>query len=318
MKTWLSGLVVGLALVATGAGQLAPGNFDAARPTAAYRLGAGDTVVMSGLRAEEISGKPLKVNEEGMLNLPPFGTVRVGGLPVREAEKAVAAKLAEYFNDPQITLAVAEFASQPVSVMGAVTKPGVYQLRGAHRLAEVISMAGGPRQDSGYRVTLTRRAAEGQIDLPGAKTNGDTFTADVSLTDIMNGANPAGNIEIRAHDLIAVPQARMVYVVGDVRKAGGFVLGEQENVSLLQALSLAEGLSPTAATANARILRQVGKSGRTEIPVDLRKILRGKASDMAMLENDILFVPGSTGKKAGLRVLDAATQIGTGVVIWRR
>ena len=287
-------------------------------PAESYLLGSGDTVALTGLRAEELTGKPIRVGDDGQIVVPPFGAVRVAGLSLRDAEAVVAARLGVYFQDPQVNLSVVEYASQPVSVMGAVNKPGVYHLRGPHRLAELISMAGGPRHDSGYRVTVTRRASEGPLTTPGARQSGDTYVADISLTDIMTGAAPAGNINIRPHDLIAVPQARMVYVIGDVRKSGGFVLGEQENVTLLQALSLAEGLQPTAATARTKILRQTGKAQRTEVAVDLKKILTGKGSDVPLLENDILFVPGSTGRKAAFRALDAAVQIGTGVAVWRR
>ncbi len=284
----------------------------------AYHLGPGDMITLTGLRAEDLSGKPIKVGDDGRVVIPPFGSVLVAGLSLRDAEAAVSVRLESFFHNPQITLSIVEYASRPVSVMGAVNKPGVYYLHGPQRLADLISLAGGPRPDSGYRVTVTRRENEGAIALPGARHSGETFVADISLTDIMSGSTPGGNIDIRPHDLIAVPQARMIYVVGDVKKSGGFVLGELENVTLLQALSLAEGLIPTAATAHAKILRQAGKASRTEIAVDLRKILRGKGNDVPMVENDILFIPSSTGKKAAFRALDALLQAGTGMAVWRR
>lgn len=109
----------------------------------------------------------------------------------------------------------------------------------------------------------------------------------------------------------------MVYVVGAVKKAGGFPLNERESVSVLQALSMAEGLGPTPKAQDSKILRAVpGDSERTQIPVDLRKVMTGKAEDMALRPNDILFVPDSTAKKAGIRAIEAAIQTATGVVIW--
>src|SRR4029077_10847868 len=97
-----------------------------------------------------------------------------------------------------------------------------------------------------------------------------------------------------------------------------FVLGEKQTVSVLQALSLAEGVEHTAAPSNARLLRQ-SKDGqaRAEIAVDVKRILTGKSPDVPMQGGDILFIPGSTGKKAFLRGLETAIQTGSGIAIWR-
>jgi polysaccharide export outer membrane protein len=139
----------------------------------------------------------------------------------------------------------------------------------------------------------------------------------------MEARNPEQNILIRPEDIISVPRADIVYVIGDVTKSGGFVLNDQETLSVLQALALAGGLERTAAPQKAKILRPApGAERRAEIPVDLKRILSGGAIDVAMAPEDILFVPGSRGKKAALRALDAiitmGTAIGTGAAVYRR
>jgi len=135
----------------------------------------------------------------------------------------------------------------------------------------------------------------------------------------MDATNPLENIAVKPNDVISVPRADLVYVTGEVKKSGGFTLGENENISVLQALALAEGVERTASLSSGRILR-VGPDARKrgEIPFDLGAILAGKEPDVKMQPNDILFVPGNTAKKVGWRAIETAIQIGTGIVIWRR
>jgi polysaccharide export outer membrane protein len=103
-----------------------------------------------------------------------------------------------------------------------------------------------------------------------------------------------------------------------VRRSGGFVLHEKESLSVLQALSLAEGSGPTASLKKARILRaHADSSDRTQIPVDLKAVLAGKSPDVSLQSGDILFVPSSFTKKATMRTIDAGYQVGTGIAIWR-
>ena len=149
--------------------------------------------------------------------------------------------------------------------------------------------------------------------------SGGFSVAQVSLKEIMAGSNPAANIVICPQDVISVPRGEMVYVVGQVPRAGGFILRERETLSVLQALSLAGGLDATAQPQNARILRPAPGGGtRAEIPVDLRKIMAAQAGDVPLQSEDILFVPTSGPKKAFGRAAEAAIQITTGLLIYRR
>jgi len=131
--------------------------------------------------------------------------------------------------------------------------------------------------------------------------------------------DPALNILIRPNDVLTVPTAERVYVIGAVRKPGGFGLTEHGGISVLQALSMAEGLGPTPAPGSSKILRTLpGASGPTEIAVDLTKIMQGRGEDVILRPNDVLIVPSSTAKIVSLRAIEAAVQMATGVVIWRR
>jgi polysaccharide export outer membrane protein len=121
----------------------------------------------------------------------------------------------------------------------------------------------------------------------------------------MSASNPAENIHIKPNDVISVPRADIIYVIGAVKKAGGYALNDNGTRSALQILSLAEGLEKTAAGNRARIMRAIpGSNNRDEIPIDLKKILAGKSSDVPLRADDILFVPTSGAKSAGFRTLD--------------
>jgi polysaccharide export outer membrane protein len=257
---------------------------------------------------------------DGYIRLPLVGRLHAGGLTVEQLEKELVARLETYFKEPQVAVTITEFRSQPVSIIGAVNDPGVHQLEGRKTLVEVLSLAGGLSNDAGYSVKITRQRQYGGIPLSNAEEDpsGRFTVAEVSVKSIMEASNPADNIEIMPHDVVSVPRGEKVYVIGEVKRSGGFVLGERENVSVLQALSLAEGLNGTAAAKNAKILRIDSKSAaRVEIAVNLKKILAGQATDVPMQPDDILFVPSNTGKKVAVRTIEALVSVGSGVAVWR-
>jgi polysaccharide export outer membrane protein len=223
--------------------------------------------------------------------------------------------------DPQVVVNVASFGSQPVSVLGAVRNPGIIQLQGRKTLFEVLSMAGGLQSDAGYVVQVTRSLKNGNIPLSTAQTdpNARIESASIKLKDIINVPNVSENIEILPGDTVSVPKAGVVYVVGFVTKPGGYPLYENESLSALQVLSLAEGLQRTAAASKARILRTIpGSSNRAEIPVNLNRLMAGKATDVQLSAGDILFVPGSKAKNAGFRTVDAIVNAATYASVYAR
>jgi polysaccharide biosynthesis/export protein len=285
-----------------------------------YLLGPDDQLEISGPDLTEFASKPVRVDGDGDIEVPMGGRIHVAGLTPQQTEQELNKALSTYIRHPQAVVSVAEVRSQPVSILGAVNTPGVHQVQGHKTLLEMLSLAGGIRQDAGYSVRITRQLAWGCIPLPEAQLDpsGRFSVAELNLKKIMEAKNPEENIQIFPHDVISVPKAEMVYVIGEVRRSGGFVLGEHQSISVLQALSLAEGLNSTADTRHAKVLRlKRDADQREEMAVDVKDVLNGKKPDVPLHGDDILFIPGSTGKKAALRTLEAAIQTGTGLAIWR-
>jgi polysaccharide biosynthesis/export protein len=286
-----------------------------------YILGPGDQISIWALGAEELGKSPVRIDSSGYVDLPLIGRIRAGGLTVQQFSADLGVKLRTYVQTPQVAVTVTESRSQPVSVIGAVNKPGIHQLEGSKTLVDVIAMAGGVKPEAGHAIRVTRRIERGTIPIAGAHTDpsGRFSVAEVNLRSVLESRSPELNITIEPHDVVAVSKGELVYVLGQVKKSGGFVLNERQNISALQALAYAEGLDRTAAPKQAKILRVVaGQSQRTEIAVNLRLILDGKSQDVPMQADDILFVPNNSARQVGMSALSTAVQIGTGLVIWRR
>lgn len=285
-----------------------------------YTLGPNDQISFLGSDADELVNKQFRIDAEGDINLPMTGRLHAAGLTVRQFEDLVNQRLTTYIRDPHLVVTTMELRSQPVSVLGAVKAPGTHQLEGRKTLVEMIALAGGFREDAGYAVKITREIEWGPIPLPNATVDSSNHfsMAEVSIKEILDGHSPAENILIMPHDVISVPKGDLVYVVGDVKKAGGFILAEREHISVLQALSLAEGVDRTADSQHAKILRlQPGQEQRREITVNVKKIFEGSSKDVPMQAGDILFMPSSTAKKVGIRSVDAIIQMAVGIAIWR-
>jgi polysaccharide biosynthesis/export protein len=298
-----------LALPIIAAAQVAPEN---------YLLGPDDQIVVRVMDIEETTDKPIRLDLRGDVDLPFVGAVHAGGLDARQLKQLLTEKYSRFVRNPQVSVAVAEFRSQPVSVLGEVAKPGVHQLEGNKSLYEVLSLAGGLKPEAGYSVKITRRKEWGPLPLPRSilDSTGNFSVGTVDIRSILEATHPEANILIKPDDVISVPRARLVYVTGAVRKAGGFVMGDQEKISVLKVMALAEGLDRYATPQNAHIVRQ-GENGREDVQLDLKKILDGKQKDVEMRPEDILFIPTSGTKGAVVRTLEAAIQMGTGVAIYR-
>jgi polysaccharide export outer membrane protein len=284
-------------------------------------LGPEDTVQIHVLHVEEIGAAPYAIDLRGNMNLPRVGKVHAAGLTLDLLEAELATRFKEFLQEPVVSVAVAEYHSQPISVLGAVSNPGVHQIRGRKTLFEVISEAGGLKPEAGNTIKITRRNACGLIPLPGvtADSSGQFNVASVSIRSVMEAQNPLEDIAVKPNDVITVPKADLIYVVGAVNRSGGFVLSEKSNMSVLEALSLAEGLQRTAGPSNAKILKAaLGSSSRTEFAIDVKKIMEGKEADVPLGANDILFIPTSAAKSASLRALEAIVQTGTGIAIYGR
>ncbi len=289
-----------------------------------YQIGPEDLLQISVMEAPDL-GRTVRVSEDGKISLPLLGTVRAAGLTSRQLETVLEYLLSrKYMKDPHVSVFVKEMQSHPVSVFGAVYKPGVFEIREAKTLIEVLSMAQGLAVDAGDTVIVMRHvgdpgfsapvappapasaeqtgprpsaAAYGLIDGSASSDFDGSQSVKISLKKLLDSGDPRYNVPVYPGDVVKVTRAGIVYVVGDVRKPGGFLLKTNENISVLQALALAEGLSPTAAGKKARIIEPGASVGtRKMVAVNLEKILNGKSPDLMLQSQDILFVPNSRGK----------------------
>jgi polysaccharide export outer membrane protein len=279
-------------------------------------LQQNDEITIRSLQAKEVSEKTFRLDQSGEVNFPLAGVVKLGGLTPREAEKALAEALKAYYKDPDIQISVASFHIETLSVTGSVGTSGVYPIKGKMDLVEAISAAGGVRGDAGPTLILTRQGVYGPIPHAGARQllNGESVV-EIDLHNLMEGQNTADNIPVKPHDTISIPAAQLVYVLGSVKRAGGFPLAGRPSMTVLQAISLAEGFDPRAAQAKLRIVRR-GSAGEKQIPVDAKRILAGKDEDVVLRPNDVLYVPSDAMKTITNRTIDAAIQIGTGLAIF--
>jgi len=281
---------------------------------ATYVLGPDDQIVIHALDVPDISEKAQRVDQNGDLRLPMVGRIHAAGMTLEEFEAELTKKLKVYLQDPDVTVTVTEVRKEPVSVLGAVSSSGVQQLTGPKTLIEVLSQAGGVSADAGPTVRVTRRRESGGIPLPEAVEDptGRFSTVEINVRALLEARSPEKNIAIQPFDVISVPRAEMVYVLGEVGKPGPVPLSGGHSISVMEAVSTSGGVLKTAAPNRARILRMVaGDPKRAELNVDLQKIMQGKANDLSLAAGDILVIPDSTGKKATTRAIEAAIQIGT-------
>ena len=285
-----------------------------------YLLGPGDLISLHVLDLEDVSEKPVRIDPSGSIDLPLIGRLTAAGLSIEQLRTTLAKKLAKYIESPQIAINVLEYHSQPVSVLGAVNSPGIQQLQSPKRLLDVISVAGGLKPEAGDKLTVTRQIHWGTLPLPKAHTDssGQFSVAEISLDSLTKSQNPVDNIFVFPNDTISVPKAEIVYVLGQVKRSGGFPLDSHNSISIIKALALAQGLDHDASPRKARIVRggEVASNNAKEIPVDIQMILDGKAPDMQLSADDVLFIPNNTAKSATRRAAEAALQIATGVIIY--
>jgi polysaccharide biosynthesis/export protein len=261
------------------------------------RIGPGDLVEMSVFNVPEIASKT-RITSDGNGYFPLLGYVHLAGLTAEESQSLLEQRLSAFLKAPSVSFYVSEYASQGVSVLGEVSKPGVYPFRGEPRLLDLISAAGGMTEKAGYAITITH---EDDPDNP--------VTIELSPDVSDNGKS---NVKIEPHDTIAVHKAGIVYVLGEVAKPSGLLI-ERGGLTVLRAIALAGGTTRNA-KLTVKILRY--ESGKlTEKDVPLKRILSAKAPDPRLAADDIVVVPTSAGKTLAGRTLEAAIQAATLVTV---
>lgn len=266
-------------------------------------IGKGDLIVVSVEGAPDFSNKEVRVNPNGDISLPMVGLVPVAGLTIEQAQERVAKKLEQggYFNAPQVTIFEKEYATQGISVLGEVQKPGIYPLFGPHSILDAISAAGGTTPKAGNTALLTRRGQPSQVQ-----------TVPLDFKKEQMGQS---NVAVYPGDTVVVSKAGIVYVVGDVKQPSGFVM-ENAHLTVLQAIAMAQGANPTASLSHAKLIRKTTEGAPQEIPIALNKIMSAKAPDLPLQADDIVFVPNSAAKSVARRGLEAIVQAASGLAIY--
>ena len=264
-----------------------------AQPTsvapASLPIGVGDLLQVDVFDTPELSGR-LRVDEHGEVQLPVGGTVKVSGLTAEGAARAIEAQLksTDMMLHPSVAILIVEFANQGVTVLGEVRNPGVYPYLGSKSLFDLISQAGGLAPTASKQVTIVHR---------GDPNDSQT----VDLNDA-KGKFTVSNVAIFPGDTIMVVKSGIVYVLGAVGRPGGYLVDNNQRISVLEALALAQGMGPTAKMSKARLIRRTN-SGKEDMPLPVNEIIANKIPDSPLQDGDIIFVPSSTWKQVTIGML---------------
>jgi polysaccharide export outer membrane protein len=263
------------------------------------KLSAGDLLEVGVYNVPELTTKA-RVGTSGDVYLPLIDYVHVGDLTVEEAQALIQKRLEDggFVHGAHVTIFIDESASQGVTMLGDVAKPGIYPALGERKLYDLISAAGGFTPTAGRKVSVIRQHSQGVI----------TLNLPRNLADDLQD-----NIEIMPGDTITVPRAPIIYVVGDVGHPTGLLV-DNGTLTVLQALALAGGANRTAKMGGARIIRK-GPTGMTETRVPLKKMLEAKSPDINLQADDILFVPLSGARVAAQAGFSAAVTAATGLAV---
>jgi polysaccharide export outer membrane protein len=301
MKTAVTILIAAVACGATAQAQTV--NLDdrlkalSSLPTPAadaeYRLGPGDLIEVSVFGVDDFR-HTVRISAAGAIKLPLLDALEVSGLTPAELEQRLTALLQdEVIKNPQVSVFVKEYRSQPVVVLGAVKAPGQYQITLQLKIVDAISMAGGLAEDAGDEAVIQRVS-------PGGEE-----TIKVNLRELLEEANLALNVVVRGGDVIHIRErlAENVYVLGEVNRAGAYPIPPKQDLRISQVFAWAGGPTKTAKLGKGILLRYNERGERQELPVNFSDILKGKKEDFLVQANDIVFVPGSRFKDLGLTLL---------------
>jgi len=250
-----------------------------------YRIGPKDLLEVTAMGVQEINKLAVRVSEDGRINLPLIGEVEVNNLTKSEVEKKLVGLLSEkYVINPQVSIFIVEYKSKRVSILGAVEKPGPYELLGRQTIMSIISQAGGMTRDAGNDIIVIRQLADGS-----------STSIRISIDDLFVKGEAKLNIPLEPNDIINIPVDKVVviYVFGQVKNPGALQVKRSAIPTLLQAIAQAGGFSDRAARGGIKIRRKNAAGQETEFNVNAKNILKGKIKDIQLTENDTVYVPES-------------------------
>jgi polysaccharide export outer membrane protein len=297
-------MILALASLATMAQAQAP----VAPPTTpetnlpAQKIGIDDLISVSVYDRPELT-RTVRVAADGVIRLPLLSEpIRATGIMPSDLERIIATRLSEeeILVRPVVTVAVAEYRSRPVSVVGAVHHPLTFQVSGAVRLLDALARAEGLAPESGTEILVTRRA-EGGVEL----------TKRILVRQLIDQADPEANVLLTGGEEIRVPEAGKVFLVGNVKHPGAVTLHDGEPLTLLKALALSEGLMPYTAKEAFIYRRTDPAQEKTEIKIPLTQIVERKSPDIPLQENDLVYIPENKSRRLTLTTLDRIAAFGS-------
>ncbi|MCW5966045.1 MAG: SLBB domain-containing protein [Bryobacterales bacterium] len=277
------------------------------------RMGANDLIAVAIYNAEELSLQA-RIAEDGLLRLPMLATpLPAMGMMPEELERAIAAGYVKegILVNPVVTVSVLEYASKPVSVIGAVKQPLTFHADQPISLLEAVTRAGGFTDEAGSFLLLSAK-----VSGPDEEA---VLTQRIPISDLLESGSATAGISVRGGEEIRVPEAGKIFVVGNVKKPGSFRIPNDHETSVLKALAMSEGLLPNA-TKEAYIYRKASDGSKAEIPINLKNLMARKAADITLLRDDVLYIPESGRRKATLTAMEKALAFGSatasGMLIW--
>lgn len=236
-----------------------------------YIIGAQDVLSITVFDQADLGGK-YAVELDGSFSFPLIGRVQAAGMSIRDVEAQLKAKLTKgYFKNPQVTVAIDQYRSQNIFIVGEVRNVGAYPLTGGMTLIEALAKAGSPTPAAGDEVIVVRGGGAGDGSIPVALDRETRETVRLSLRDLQSGTATVRNVDLRDGDMIYVPRAESVYVFGEVKNPGSYAI--QPGMTVLQALSLAGGLTQYAAANRMEVSRLVS-GAKKKIKVKLDDIIQ--------------------------------------------
>jgi len=298
-----------------------------------YRISVGDLLDVVVVDVPEFT-RSYRVSTDGSISMPMVKEpIPAAGLTLPQLSQAIVDHLitSDLLKEPEVWVDLKESPAQSVTISGAVRNPRLAPVFGKTNLLDIISQAGGLAPDAGRFAVISRvgeiDAGNGGRALQGGSANRPRVSKaiTVDLNGLIKNEDPSLNVALYPGDRVTVPPAGLFYVLGSVNRPGQYSLKDaQENVTVLTALAMAGDVTSTAKSKRLVIIRRNPKSpnGREEIPLNLKDILAGRATDSRIQGGDILVVPENGGKKA-IRAaigsaLTVATAVTTGVIIYRR
>jgi len=247
-----------------------------------YRIGAKDLLEISVFGLDEMS-QTVRVSEKGKITLPLLGEIEVDELTKAELERKLSQLLEKkYLQNPQVTVFIREYQSKKVYILGAVGKPGSYELLGRQTVLQLISDAGGLIEDAGDEIIVIRQ-----------NKDGPSKTLRMLIDDLILKGDARLNIPLEPNDIVNIPVNKTVfiYVFGQVRRPGALNVKKLNIPTLLQVIAQAGGFSERASKRRV-IIKRTDKDGKEqEIKVNVKDIIKGKKKDIQLKENDVVYVP---------------------------